>query len=104
MLDISDRLHNNLLKKLIHKKILPAAATKPSNRKAPLAPNAANINALQAKSILVLTCVPPTNDQIISPPEPNALEEAIVRAKAISLILLLGTKIVSAIRRCYYRS
>jgi hypothetical protein len=78
LIDISNRLHNNLVIKPIHKKILPTAGTKLSNRKAPPAPTAANINALQAKSILAPTCVPTTNDQILSPSEPNALDEAII--------------------------
>jgi hypothetical protein len=76
VLDISNRLHNNLVIKSIHKRILPAAATKLSNRKAPPAPTNANINTLQAKSISAPTYIPPTNDQTVSPPEPNALDEA----------------------------
>jgi hypothetical protein len=78
VLDISNRLHNNLVIKLIHKKVLPAAAIKPSNRKALPVPTTANINALQGKSILLPTCIPPTNDQIVSPTEPNTMNEAIV--------------------------
>jgi hypothetical protein len=76
-------LHKNLVIKQNHKKILPAAATKPSNRKAPPAPapTAANINALQAKMHLAPTCIPPTNDQIISFPEPNGqVEKCILNA------------------------
>jgi hypothetical protein len=53
-------------------------ATKPSNRKAPPAPTTANINALQTKSILAPTCILPTNDQIVSPPEQNVLDKAII--------------------------
>jgi hypothetical protein len=85
-------LHNSLVIKPIHKKILPAAATKPYNRKAPPAPTAANINILQAKSILAATCVPPANDQIVSPPEPNALEKAII---------IQGTKVKKCILNVY---
>jgi hypothetical protein len=78
MLDISNRSHNNIVIKPIHKKVPPAAATKLSNRKAPPAPTAVNINALQGKSILGPTCVPPTNDQIKSPIEPDTTNKAII--------------------------
>jgi hypothetical protein len=71
-------LHNNLVRKPIHKKVLPAARTKPSNRKAPPAPTAANINALQGKSISVPTSIPSMNDQIVSPTEPNTIDKAII--------------------------
>jgi hypothetical protein len=84
VLDISNRLHNNLVIKPIHKKVLSTAATKPkpSNRKALPAPTATNIDTLQGKRILAPTCIPPTNDKIASPTKPNTMDKAIIVREA----------------------
>jgi hypothetical protein len=84
-------LHNNLVIKPIYKKILPAAATKSSTRKLLPAPTTANINALQGKSILLPTCKPPTNDQIVSPTEPNTMDTAIILSETKEKKCILDT-------------
>jgi hypothetical protein len=49
MQDISNRLHNNLVVKETHKKVLSAATSNQCNRKVHPAHNADTFNALQSK-------------------------------------------------------
>ncbi len=78
MQDISNRLHNNLVIKATHKKVLSAATSNHSNRKVHPTCNVETFNALQSKSDLLHTSPEQTNDQSIESTETRTLDEAII--------------------------
>ena len=78
MQDINNRLHNNLVMKATHKKVLSAATSNQSNRKVHPARNVENFNALQSKSNLLHSSPQQTNGQSIVSAETSTLDEAII--------------------------
>jgi hypothetical protein len=78
MQDISNRLHNNLVIKVSHKKVLSTATSTQSNRKVHSARNTDIFNALQLKSDSLHSRPQRMSDLPIVLTETNTLDEAII--------------------------
>jgi hypothetical protein len=76
--DISNRLHNNLVIKASHKKVLSTATSTQSNRKIHPAHDADIFNALQSKSNSLHSRPQQKSDLPIVSAETNTLDEAII--------------------------
>jgi hypothetical protein len=75
---MSNRLHNNLVIKATHKKVLSAATSNQSNRKVHPACDVDTFNALQLKRNSLHSRPQQTNDQPIISEETSTLDETII--------------------------